>query len=269
MSEIRETPPIEMGGGISNYHENIVLPLQAATTVFIAAAIIGFIDDWGLLTRRQKAFVIGFAALPLVFLRPAAPQLDLIFRDLDFTHSSLFGVNFLFILFWLVVVPAGVLCAANAFNMAAGYNGLESGIPIITSSFMVLILFLKGRDTGAAIIFLGLIGASVAMYIFNRYPAKVFVGDVGTLGIGATYATAAIIGNIAIFAVIAILPMFFEMIATFYYVSRGKERRTACMHPILLGDGRIHLDGPQKGPLTILYQRFNAKSLPSAIPTPF
>jgi hypothetical protein len=77
-----------MGGGISNYHENIVLPLQAATTVFIAAAIIGFIreeatdgnlwqrsgsertqmtaaavigvDDWGLLTRRQKAFVIGF-----------------------------------------------------------------------------------------------------------------------------------------------------------------------------------------------------------------
>ena len=45
---------------ITNYHENIVLPLQAATTVFIAAAIIGFIDDWGLLTRRQKAFVIGF-----------------------------------------------------------------------------------------------------------------------------------------------------------------------------------------------------------------
>jgi UDP-N-acetylmuramyl pentapeptide phosphotransferase/UDP-N-acetylglucosamine-1-phosphate transferase len=38
---------------ITNIHENIVLPLQAATTVFIAAAIIGFIDDWGLLTRRQ------------------------------------------------------------------------------------------------------------------------------------------------------------------------------------------------------------------------
>ena len=57
---------------------------------------------------------------------------------------------------------------------------------------------------------MGLIGASLAMNLFNRYPAKVFVGDVGTLGIGATYATAAIIGNIAIFAVIAILPMFFE-----------------------------------------------------------
>jgi len=34
-----------MGGGISNYHENIVLPLQAATTVFIAAAMIGFPRD--------------------------------------------------------------------------------------------------------------------------------------------------------------------------------------------------------------------------------
>jgi UDP-N-acetylmuramyl pentapeptide phosphotransferase/UDP-N-acetylglucosamine-1-phosphate transferase len=73
---------------ISNYHENIVLPLQAATTVFIAAAIIGFIDDWGLLTRRQKAFVIGFAALPLVFLRPAAAQIDLIFRNLDFENFA-------------------------------------------------------------------------------------------------------------------------------------------------------------------------------------
>jgi UDP-N-acetylmuramyl pentapeptide phosphotransferase/UDP-N-acetylglucosamine-1-phosphate transferase len=147
-----------------------------------ASAVIG-VDDWGLLTRRQKAFVIGFAALPLVFLRPAAPQLDLIFRDLDFTHSSFLGVNFLFILFWLVVVPAGVLCAANAFNMAAGYNGLESGIPIITSSFMVLILFLKGRDTGAAVIFLGLIGASLVMYLLNRYPAKIIVPDVGTANI--------------------------------------------------------------------------------------
>jgi len=62
-----------------------------------AAAVIG-VDDWGLLTRRQKAFVIGFAALPLVFLRPSSPQIDLIFRDLDFTHSTFLGVNFLFIL---------------------------------------------------------------------------------------------------------------------------------------------------------------------------
>jgi len=39
---------------ISNYHENIVLPLQAATTVFIAAAIIGFSDDWVHLARSHE-----------------------------------------------------------------------------------------------------------------------------------------------------------------------------------------------------------------------
>ena len=188
-----------------------------------ASAVIG-VDDWGLLTRRQKAFVIGFASLPLVFLRPAASKIDFITTNLDFTHSSIFGANILFILFWLVIVPLGILCAANAFNMAAGYNGLESGIPIITSSFMVLILFIKGRDTGAAVIFLGLIGASLAMYLFNKYPAKVFVGDVGTLGIGATYATAAIIGNIAIFAVIAILAMSLSSCATKYGSTQKQER---------------------------------------------
>ena len=46
-----------MGGGISNYHENIVLPLQAATTVFIAAAIIGFI-------REEATDVLNLARRP-------------------------------------------------------------------------------------------------------------------------------------------------------------------------------------------------------------
>ena len=70
--------------------------------------------------------------------------------------------------------------------------------------------------------------------IFNRYPASVFVGDVGTLGFGATFATAAIIGNIAFYAVIAILPMFFEMFATVYYTHRRQERLDACHNPVLL-----------------------------------
>ena len=42
-------------------HEDIILPLQAAMTVFLAAATIGFIDDIGLLSRRQKAALVIFA----------------------------------------------------------------------------------------------------------------------------------------------------------------------------------------------------------------
>jgi UDP-N-acetylmuramyl pentapeptide phosphotransferase/UDP-N-acetylglucosamine-1-phosphate transferase len=128
--------------------------------------------------------------------------------------------------------------------MAAGYNGLESGIPIIASAAMVIVLMIKGHDAGAAVVFAGLIGAASAVFHFNKFPAKVFVGDVGTLGFGATYATAAILGNVAIYAVIAILPMFFEFFATFYYASRRQERRYACHHPILLPRGRIQ---PPKG----------------------
>jgi len=66
--------------------------------------------------------------------------------------------------------------------MAAGYNGIESGIPIIASSAMVIVLLIKQHDTGAAVIFMGLTGAACALWVFNRYPASVFVGDVGTLG---------------------------------------------------------------------------------------
>jgi len=117
------------------------------------------------------------------------------------------------------------------------------------SSFMVIILFLKGRDTGSSVIFLGLIGASLAMYLFNRFPAKVFVGDVGTLGIGATYATAAIIGNIAIFAVIAILPMFFEFFASFSDASMRKGRLRELMHPFNVKSGKLHIPEDCNHPL--------------------
>jgi UDP-N-acetylmuramyl pentapeptide phosphotransferase/UDP-N-acetylglucosamine-1-phosphate transferase len=171
---------------LSNIEEQIVLPLQAASSVFIAASIIGFIDDYGLVTRRQKAALITFAGLPLVFLRPVASVMELPFITLDFTHYQILGFHLTYILFWLVIVPFGVMACANAFNMAAGYNGIESGIPIIASSSMVIVLLIKGHDAGSAVIMMGIVGSALALYLFNRYPAKVFVGDVGTLGFGAS-----------------------------------------------------------------------------------
>jgi UDP-N-acetylmuramyl pentapeptide phosphotransferase/UDP-N-acetylglucosamine-1-phosphate transferase len=101
--------------GLTNVHEDIILPLQAAMTVFIAAAIIGFIDDIGLLSRRQKAALIIFAATPMVFLRPAKPELDLILTQIGFSGYSPFGFDLLLLIFWLLVVPVGIMASANAF----------------------------------------------------------------------------------------------------------------------------------------------------------
>jgi len=98
-----------------NVHEDIILPLQAAMTVFVAAAIIGFVDDIGLLSRRQKAALIIFAAAPMVFLRPAKPELDLILTQIGFSGYSPFGFDLLLVFFWLLVVPVGIMASANAF----------------------------------------------------------------------------------------------------------------------------------------------------------
>jgi len=102
-----------------NVHEDIILPLQAAMTVFLAAATIGFVDDIGLLSRRMKAALIIFAAAPMVFLRPALPRIDLIFTSLNFSGYTPFGFDLLIVIFWLLVVPLGIMASANAINMAA------------------------------------------------------------------------------------------------------------------------------------------------------
>lgn len=224
---------------VLNIYEEIVTPLQTAVGVFFAAAIVGFIDDLGLLTRRRKAILVGFAAIPLIFTRPTSPEIILPFITIEFTGLKFFNFDILYLLFWLGVVPFGVLACANAFNMSAGYNGLESGIACITSASMIIVLSLKSSYDSSMIIYFGLLGSAVALYIFNKCPSNVFVGDVGTLGFGATFAAASIIGKISFYGLIAILPAFYELFATIYYFSKRVERRDACMNPVLLDDGKI------------------------------
>lgn len=119
----------------SNIHEEIVIPLQIATMVFFAASVIGVIHDIGLLSRWKKAFFVGFAAFPLLFIRPISPQIDLQFFIIKFSGYRIYGIDVLLIIFWFLIIPFGILACANAFNMSAGYNGMESGIPIIASFF--------------------------------------------------------------------------------------------------------------------------------------
>src|SRR2546430_8268814 len=96
-------------------------PFLAAIAVFFMGAMIGLIDDISDLTQRLKAVAVAFAALPLMLVHLGAPIMDLPFGyQLDFTGNW-------HLFYWLILVPVGVTGVANAMNMSAGYNGLETG----------------------------------------------------------------------------------------------------------------------------------------------
>jgi UDP-N-acetylglucosamine--dolichyl-phosphate N-acetylglucosaminephosphotransferase len=168
--------------------------LAVLSTVLIVV-IIGVFDD--LISIRQwiKAVIPAFAALPLMAIKEGYSMLRIPFVGLiDFG-----------IFYSLVLVPLGITGAANAVNMLAGFNGLEVGMGVVAIGALAVIAYLIGQTT-ALIILLAALGALIAALYYNWYPAKVLVGDVGTLTIGAVVASAVIIGNYETAGVIIIIP---------------------------------------------------------------
>lgn len=210
-------------------------PFLAAISVFFMAAMIGLIDDISNMRQRLKVIVLAFAALPLMLVHLGPEVIDLPFGwTLSFTGS-------MYLLYWIILVPIAVTGLANAVNMSAGYNGLESGQVAIVAGSLLLIGFLRDVPSHALLILATLVGCASGLFYFNRYPAKVFIGDVGTMGLGAAIAAAVVLGHLEFYGIVAIIPVFYEGAATVYYGLQGKNgtRRTACHNPVLLPDGRL------------------------------
>ena len=210
-------------------------PFLAAISVFFMAAMVGLIDDISNIRQRLKAVIVGFAALPLMLVHLGPEIIDLPFGwQIDLTGH-------LYLVYWLLLVPVGVTGLANAMNMSAGYNGLESGQLAIVAGSLLAIGLLRPVPDYAFMILAALLGCACGLFYFNRYPARVFIGDIGTLGLGAALAAGIVLGHLEFYGFVAIAPAFYEASATVYYgfTHKNGERKTACSNPILSAEGRL------------------------------
>ncbi len=225
-----------MVGAIKLMNDLYEPPFLAAISVFFIASMIGLIDDVSKISQRMKAVTLVFASLPLMLVHFGS-------EHIVFPFDIIIDVPYY--AYWLVLVPIGITGGGNAINMSAGYNGLESGQIVVISAFLLLIVAVGNPMSYALPIFASLLGCSLALYYFNRYPARVFVGDIGTLGMGAALAAGVIIGDIEFFGAICLLPAFYEVAATLYYIVAGNHnRREACQNPVIDSQGRL---SPPKG----------------------
>jgi len=179
----------------------VVSNIFAILSVLFIAAIVGIVDDlfgWqkGGLSRRSRIILVFLAAIPLMVINAG--------------ESTMMGIE-LGLLFPLIVIPLGVIGATTTFNFLAGYNGLEAGNGILVLSALSIVTFMTG-DKWLSIIALCMVASLFAFYIFNRYPAKVFPGDVMTYSIGALIVAIAVLGNIEKIAVFFFIPYILETI---------------------------------------------------------
>lgn len=179
--------------------------LLAVVSLLLLSGFLGFVDDiagWkrGISPLRRTLLTIPIS-LPLVIIKSGHSVIEL----------PLIGTIDLGLLYPLVVVPIGVMGASNAFNMIAGYNGLEAGQAVVLSAFTLMFCYLKGMHNLIPVL-LSMISASLVFLWYNKYPAKVFPGNVFTYSFGAFFAAMVIVGNFERFGLTIFLLYFIELI---------------------------------------------------------
>ncbi|KRL67918.1 phospho-N-acetylmuramoyl-pentapeptide-transferase [Companilactobacillus versmoldensis] len=166
--------------------------LVITTLVIVLFGCIGFIDDFIKVFKKRN---LGLKALQKLILQivVAVIFLSVYIGDsmpMNFSISNLFSVNskiifVLFTIFWLVGF-------SNATNLTDGIDGLLGGLGAI-SYLTYAIIALNQNRTDIAIVCFSFVGGLLAFLIFNHKPAKIFMGDVGSLALGAGLAAISIL----------------------------------------------------------------------------
>jgi phospho-N-acetylmuramoyl-pentapeptide-transferase len=150
--------------------------------------------------------------------------------------------------FYVIFVMLVIVSTSNAVNLADGLDGLAIGLFLMASATYTLMAYLAGHATvsrylqilfvrGASevTVFCGaMVGASIGFLWFNAYPAQIFMGDVGSLSLGAALGTVAVIIKSELLLVIVggvfVIEAFSVILQVFSFRTSG--RRIFRMAPI-------------------------------------
>ncbi len=163
--------------------------------------LIGFLDDYIKVAKKRS---LGLRAYQKLLLQLIVTGLFCIYVIknvgtsiyIPFTDGMELDLGMLFGPFLFIVV----LGTVNGVNLTDGLDGLSSGVTILVASFFMIAAWAAG--SAAAPICGALMGGLLAFLIFNSYPAKVFMGDTGSLAMGGFVASVAFILKMPIFIAI-------------------------------------------------------------------
>ncbi|MEG6521884.1 phospho-N-acetylmuramoyl-pentapeptide-transferase [Desulfotomaculum sp. 1211_IL3151] len=164
--------------------------------VTLGYGLIGFLDDFikvvlkrnlGLKAREK---IIGQVILATVLSVIAVFQLG---RGTDYIIPYSSGISFdpgwwPFFALTLFVL----LGTSNGVNLTDGLDGLAAGATVFTAGAFAILAFVTGK-IGTAIVLAAVVGGCVGFLFYNRHPARVFMGDTGSLALGGALGAAAVV----------------------------------------------------------------------------
>jgi UDP-N-acetylglucosamine--dolichyl-phosphate N-acetylglucosaminephosphotransferase len=196
-----------------------------STTNYVVLIVIalfglfGILDDMIDIGRVTKLLLMYYCSYPLIqyathtaFALPAIGQIELGILYLQF------------------IVPTYVLVASNLVNMHSGYNGLASGLSTIILIALIIKSALIG-DVENIFAVVSITGATLAYLLYDKYPSKIFWGNIGSLTIGAAIGTIIVIQGFIISGFIMFIPHTINFLMYVYWRAKkfpvakfGKDR---------------------------------------------
>ena len=160
----------------------------------VSFAIIGYIDDMlivvkkkndGLSPRKKLLLQIVFSLIFYILVSLVYDNVNFIEIPMINYQLNISYLYLLFVIFW----QTGF---SNAVNLTDGLDGLATSVTIITTSTFALLAY-KENNFPVLVFCLAIVGALLGFLLFNKKPAKIFMGDTGSLALGGILAAISII----------------------------------------------------------------------------
>ena len=160
----------------------------------ISFSIIGYIDDMlivvkkkndGLAPRKKLMLQILFSVIFYILV-------TFIYKDVNYIHIPVLDYNLNISYFYIIFLVFWQTGFSNAVNLTDGLDGLATSVTIITTSTFALLAY-KENNFPVLVFCLTIVGALIGFLLFNRNPAKIFMGDTGSLALGGILAAISVI----------------------------------------------------------------------------
>ena len=193
--------------------------------IILGYGLLGFLDDFikikfhkneGLKPYQKLIGQLSIATIVAIFVYfKLGGELDLFGLNIDL---GLFIIPF--IIFFYVAVT-------NSVNLTDGLDGLASGASGTYLLFFGLIIAIYAGEENLAIISFALVGALLGFILFNCFPAKIFMGDTGSLALGGAIASLAVFTKLElimpIIGILFVLTALSDIIQVAYYKKTHKR----------------------------------------------
>lgn len=214
---------------------NFSLYTLIALVSMFGFGLVGFLDDYIKVVKKRSLGLKAWEKIVLqVFFATLIPVAQYFF--IPETTKFLIPFTSLYIDFGLLYVPFMIFViigTVNAVNLTDGLDGLSSSVTTIVSLFFIIVCFLL-KLNDLSVFSASVMGACLGFLVYNRYPAKVFMGDTGSMALGGAVIGMASLTNLTLLIPIIGGIYFAEALSVIIQVTsfRFRKKRVFKMAPI-------------------------------------